>query len=176
MKLCFRSLSICTALAFGIAACALAPAFGQEGGKNEVGGFAGLIHQDGSNQAVYGGEYTSFASKSVAINAKLAYSRDSEGGTTTNAYYVTAGPQYLFPVKSSSKVRPFAGVGVGVLHIGADTHGWGSDSVNKFAVSFGGGLRYDLSKKWEVKPEFAVVKAVDIKVFEAITCGIAYRF
>lgn len=163
-------------LAFGIAACVLVPAFGQEGGNNEVGGFAGLLHGDGSNQAAFGGEYTSFASKSIAINAKLGYSHDSEGGVSTNSYYVTAGPQYLFPVKSSSKVRPFAGAGLGVLHVGADYGGWGSASVNKFAVSFGGGLRYDLSKNWTIKPEFNVIKAVDLKVFEAVTCGIAYRF
>ena len=176
MKFSFRSFSVFTVVALGLAASALVPAFGQEGGKNEAGGFVGLLHGDGSNQTAFGGEYTATASKSIGINAKLGYSRDSEGGITTNSYFMSAGPQYFFPVASSSKVRPFAGVGVGMLHVGADTNGWGSASVNKFSVNFGGGVRLDVSKKWVVKPEFNVIKAVDIPVYESITCGIAYRF
>lgn len=162
------------AVALGVALFLLSPVFGQEAEKNEAGGFAGLLHSKEANEFVVGGGYTRALSTHFAFDTQLDYSRNTEGEITENSYLWAAGPQFLIP--THSKIKPYLGAGLGVLHVSEDGGMLGTDSINKFAAECGGGVRVDFSKRWGFDPEFKVIKAVDLPVFVRATFGVFYRF
>lgn len=169
-----RIFSFRTAVALGVAVICLSPAFAQEEEKNEAGGFAGLVHNKEANEFVVGGGYTRTLSSHFAFDTQLDYSRSTEGEFTRNSYLWAAGPQFLIP--THSKIKPYVGAGLGVLHESESEGILGTDSVNKFAAECGGGIRVDFSKRWGFDPEFKVIKAADLPVFVRATFGIFYRF
>jgi peptidoglycan-associated lipoprotein len=67
----------------------------------------------------------------------------SQGGTTFNTYTYLAGPRFSY--RNSSHVTPFAQVLVGGAHGSLSGFG-GSDSVNGFAYSAGGGVDLGVSR------------------------------
>jgi len=169
-----KPFSFHTVFALGVAICFLGPAFGQEAERNEVAGFAGLLHSKEANEFVVGGDYTRDLTKLFAFETQADYSRNTQGGITTNSYLLAAGPQLLVP--THSRVKPYLGAGAGVLHVSAGGLGFESDSVNKFAAECGGGVRIEAGKRWGFNPEFKVIKAVDLPVFTRATFGVFYRF
>jgi hypothetical protein len=74
----------------------------------------------------------------------------SQNGNTFNTYTYMGGPRFSY--RNSSQVTPFAQVLVGGAHGSLSGFG-GSDSVNGFAYSAGGGLDLGLTKHLALRPQ-----------------------
>lgn len=142
----------------------------------EVSGFGGAMTMDGGvgTHASYGGAGAFLLGENIHIFGEFNYSQlvssqfsqaAGNGSTITGTANVDlasfgGGVDYSFG-SSTSKVRPYVTVALGVGHFygtGSGTNGTTSTNVsvgisNSLYVGVGGGVRFYFGKHWGVKPE-----------------------
>ncbi len=149
-------------IAVVLAVLALATvAFAQDASKAQVFGGYQFLSLDGgaggSRTSVHGLDFDAAfrAAKNVSVVADFGMGfktvTENVGGTLvdvkTKTIPILFGPRF---VATSGKVSPFAEVLFGVAHLSGSVAGV-SDSTNKFAYAFGGGLDYNANKNMSIR-------------------------
>jgi len=185
---CGRRMHICVA----VISCILmagAVGYGQDlaRGQVEATGQLGLVGGIGTHASVAGSVGAAYTER-IFFQGELSYiplgggsvnllGVESEG--SAKAINFNAGAQFLFP--RSAAIAPYAGIGLGILRSTASastTFGgqtFGSDtSSTDFYVNLGGGVRYYMSDRWGIKPEFMLFAGSETYI--RVGAGVFFQF
>jgi len=155
-------------------------------GTADVWGFGGVYWSGGASAGSVGGGFGYTVHRHLRLFGEVFYLRkdlSEEFGLTGldvegTGLGVDGGAQFLFPIRESKAV-PFATIGAGVIRASASVQGRvggrnisvsGSESAG--TITLGGGLDYDVSDNWGIRPEFRLFRGPDYRA----TLGVFYRF
>jgi hypothetical protein len=147
--------------------------FAQNKNTAEMSGFIGLLHsnapkgaKDGATGVAFSGGGGYFVVDNLKLQADLAIGYTSKNNDGTTSVDFAFGPEYVFPV-NNDKIKPYVRVDIDIVH---------AVQVTKPGFGFGGGLRFATGSNWGIKPEFRLVKAVDLPASLMFGMGIYYNF
>ena len=132
----------------------------------EIAGFGGLMSGGGTNAAL-GGSVGFAANEKILVLGEFTYIPLGGGsveflgehfGASARAFDINGGIHYQFALKNA-KFRPYAAAGIGIVRSSGSVSGGGVSvgiSNTDFAFNFGGGLRYQLSERWGIRPELKI--------------------
>ncbi len=163
-----------------------APGYGQvEKGQLEVTGQVGVVSGIGTHGAFGGSVGTGLSENVLAYGEFLFIPLGSttigNGTLSARSYNFDGGLQYQF--RKHGSMVPYGNVGLGVLHSSASLpstftfQGFNFNtggSANDFYANLGGGIRYYVSDKWGVRPEFTIFAGSN--TFVRVGAGIFYEF
>lgn len=166
-------LSVCTMF---LAASAVAQNTTSEtvgAGRGEVFGLAGLYFGEGLKTPAYGGGAAYTVSRHLRLFGELSHIRDPiDLGTdiSISALLFQGGAHILFPL-GSSPVVPFASAGIGGFRVKGSSGGI-SASETEGQFSFGGGIDYNITRKFGIRPMFTVYNLSEYRA----SVGVFFRF
>jgi opacity protein-like surface antigen len=158
-------------------------------GQIEATGQIGFVSGIGTHGA-FGGSVGGALNERVLVYGEFLYI--PLGSSTVNvlgvnrsvsarAFNLDGGLQYQF--RKYGSMVPYAGVGLGLLHSVADISSSFSlqglnfstgGSSTDFYVNLGGGVRYYVTERWGVRPEFTIFAGPN--TFVRIGAGVFYEF
>jgi hypothetical protein len=151
-------------------------------GRVEVAGFGGAVSGFGSNAIVGGGANVAVTNR-LLVGGEFGYIPGGNhgifpvGGVSINAkaYEITGGVYYRFLLENP-KLVPYLGVGFATVQSSVSYQGINlpSVSLSNSGLGFGGGLRYHLTPRLGIRPEFKLFAGGG--AYSRVTVGLFYQF